>query len=122
MDSRNQFQAIESAWLCSLEGRYDNTIPTRFLAPIDCYKIPAQVVAEEQTTVLFLIEKIYGRFALGDGKHSTTVAEGRKELDQHGVLSSLTGGQWPGWCDLYCDGRSVPYCRSHTVPYQNLKF
>ncbi len=30
------------ARLCSLAGRYDNPIPTRFLAPIDCYKIPAQ--------------------------------------------------------------------------------
>ncbi len=27
---------------CSLAGRYDNPIPTRFLAPIDCLKIPAQ--------------------------------------------------------------------------------
>ncbi len=30
------------ARLCSLAGRYDNPIPTRFLAPIDCYKIPAR--------------------------------------------------------------------------------
>ncbi len=28
--------------LCSLVGRYDNPIPTRFLAPINCLKIPAQ--------------------------------------------------------------------------------
>ncbi len=27
--------------LCSLAGRYYNPIPTRFLAPIDCLKIPA---------------------------------------------------------------------------------
>ncbi len=27
---------------CSLAGRYDNPIPTWFLAPIDCLKIPAQ--------------------------------------------------------------------------------
>jgi hypothetical protein len=27
----------------SLTGRYDNSIPTRFLAPIDCSKIPEQV-------------------------------------------------------------------------------
>jgi hypothetical protein len=31
----------ESASLCSLAGRYDNSIPTRFLAPIECLKIPA---------------------------------------------------------------------------------
>ncbi len=37
---RNQFlrQAV-----FSLGGRYDNPIPTRFLAPIDCLKIPAPV-------------------------------------------------------------------------------
>ena len=32
---------MNSASLCSLVGRYDNPIPTRFLAPIDCLKIPA---------------------------------------------------------------------------------
>ncbi len=32
-----------SASLCSLSGRYDNPIPTPFLAPIDCLKIPALV-------------------------------------------------------------------------------
>ncbi len=30
----------DSASLCSLAGRYDNPIPTRCLAPIDCLKIP----------------------------------------------------------------------------------
>ncbi len=29
------------ASLCSLAGRYDNPIPSRFLALIDCSKIPA---------------------------------------------------------------------------------
>jgi hypothetical protein len=32
---------MNSASLCSLAGRYDNPIFTRFLAPIDCLKIPA---------------------------------------------------------------------------------
>ncbi len=32
-----------SARLCSLAGRYDNPIPIRFLAPIDCLKIPALI-------------------------------------------------------------------------------
>jgi hypothetical protein len=41
-EPRNRFQGINSAILCSLEGRYDNPIPTRFLAPKDCLKIPAQ--------------------------------------------------------------------------------
>ncbi len=42
MESRSRFQGMNSASLCSLAGRYDNPIPTRFLAPIDCLKIPAQ--------------------------------------------------------------------------------
>ncbi len=32
---------MNSTSLCSLAGRYDNPIPTRFLAPIDCLKMPA---------------------------------------------------------------------------------
>jgi hypothetical protein len=44
MEPRNRFQGINSASLCSLAGRYDNPIPTRFLAPIECLKIPAQDV------------------------------------------------------------------------------
>jgi hypothetical protein len=38
----NRIQGINSIKLCSLAGRYDNLIPTRFLASIDCLKIPAQ--------------------------------------------------------------------------------
>jgi hypothetical protein len=43
MEPRNPFQGMNSASLCSLAGQYDNPIPTRILAPIDCLKIPAQV-------------------------------------------------------------------------------
>jgi hypothetical protein len=52
-EPRNRFQGIDSASLCSPAGRYDNPIPTRFLASIDCSKIPAQVAAchrEERKT------------------------------------------------------------------------
>jgi hypothetical protein len=42
MEPRNRFQGMNSASLCSLAGRYNNPIPTRFLASIDCLKIPAQ--------------------------------------------------------------------------------
>jgi hypothetical protein len=41
-EPKNRFQETNSAKLCSLAGRYDNPIPTRFLAPIDCLKIPTQ--------------------------------------------------------------------------------
>jgi hypothetical protein len=39
--AQDRFQGIDSASLCSLAGRYDNPIPSRFLVPIDCLKIPA---------------------------------------------------------------------------------
>ncbi len=48
-EPKNQFQGTNSAMLCSLAGRYNNPIPTRFLAPIDCLKIPAQVSSVEQS-------------------------------------------------------------------------
>jgi hypothetical protein len=47
MEPRNRFQGMNSASLCSLVGRYDNPIPPRFLAPIDCLKIPAQCVGRQ---------------------------------------------------------------------------
>jgi hypothetical protein len=39
-----QNPGINSVSLCSLAGRYDNNIPTRFLAPIKCLKISALTV------------------------------------------------------------------------------
>ncbi len=42
----NSKEWINSASLCSLAGRYDNPIPPRFLAPIDCLKIPALCITE----------------------------------------------------------------------------
>jgi hypothetical protein len=41
MKPRNRVQGMNSASLCSLAGRYNNPIPSWFLAPIDCLKIPA---------------------------------------------------------------------------------
>ncbi len=43
MEPRNRFQGMNFARLCSLAGRYDNPIPTRFLAPINFFTIPAQI-------------------------------------------------------------------------------
>jgi hypothetical protein len=40
-EPKNRFQDTNSARLCSLVERNDNPIPTRFLAPLDCLKIPA---------------------------------------------------------------------------------
>ncbi len=41
-EHRNRFQGTNSASQCSLVGQYNNTIPTRFLVPTDCLKIPAR--------------------------------------------------------------------------------
>ncbi len=41
-EPKNRSQGINFVSLCSLVGQYDNPIPTRFIAPIDCLKIPAQ--------------------------------------------------------------------------------
>jgi hypothetical protein len=40
-EPKNRFQGTNTARLCSLARRYDNPIPSRFLAPIDCLKTPA---------------------------------------------------------------------------------
>ena len=50
MEPRKRFQGMNSASLCSLADRYDNPIPTRFLAPIGCLKIPAQLTVTIQIT------------------------------------------------------------------------
>ncbi len=41
-EPKKRFPGTNSARLCSLAGGYDNFFSTRFLAPIDCLKIPAQ--------------------------------------------------------------------------------
>ncbi len=33
---------LKNVKIPSLAGRFDNPVPTRFLAPIDCYTIPAK--------------------------------------------------------------------------------
>jgi hypothetical protein len=52
MGPRNGFQGMNSASLWSLAGRYDNPIPTRCLAPIDCLKIPALTARYENRVVV----------------------------------------------------------------------
>ena len=41
MEPRNRFLGMNSASIRSLAGRYDSPIPTHFIAPINCFKIPA---------------------------------------------------------------------------------
>ncbi len=53
---KNRFQGVNSARLCSLAGRYDNPIPTRFLAPIDCLKIAALGCNSGENSLEFIIE------------------------------------------------------------------
>jgi hypothetical protein len=42
-------KGTNSAWLA---GRYYNAIPTRFLAPIDCLKIPAQETGQQRNILI----------------------------------------------------------------------
>jgi hypothetical protein len=41
-------------------------------------------------------------------------------LSLHGVLPSLAGGERPGMCDLYCDGRSLLLFLAGPLPWQEL--
>jgi hypothetical protein len=67
MEPRNRFQRMNSASLCSLVGGYDNPIPTRFLAPIDCLKIPA----------------LEGNFKLGGGGDCWMICRMFRRENQH---------------------------------------
>jgi hypothetical protein len=51
-EPKNRFYGTKSAWLFSLAGPYDNPIPTRFLGPIDCLKIPALLIVPEKSIPL----------------------------------------------------------------------
>ncbi len=56
-EPRNRSKGIDSATLCSLVGRYDNPIPTRFLVPNNCSKVPAQYYEILSRSWVFLIVK-----------------------------------------------------------------
>jgi hypothetical protein len=58
----NRFQGIDSVSLWSLAGRYDNPIPARFLAPIDCSKIPAQLGDRKLAHVPMFDDNVYNIF------------------------------------------------------------
>jgi hypothetical protein len=38
----------------------------------------------------------------------TTETKDRREPVQHGFLPDIVGEEWSGWCDLSCDGGSIP--------------
>jgi hypothetical protein len=67
MEPRNRFQGINSGSLCSLAGRYDNPIPTRFLSPKDCLKIPAQ------HSRMYRAGTVSGRFKQLNFSHSSSL-------------------------------------------------
>ncbi len=53
-EPRNRFHGINSASLCSLGGRYDNPIPTRFLVPVNCSKSTDQLNQSDQTYPIYM--------------------------------------------------------------------
>jgi hypothetical protein len=68
-EPKNRFQGINSASLCILAGRYDNPIPTRLLAPIDCLKIPARITGSYISLVLLRKEWIGWRNSSRGGRY-----------------------------------------------------
>jgi hypothetical protein len=58
-EPKNLFQGTDSARLCSLAGRYDHPIASRFLAPIDCLKIQAQIISRCMLCLLPSKRKYY---------------------------------------------------------------
>jgi hypothetical protein len=52
----NRFQGLNAASLCSQAGRCDNPIPTRFLAPIDCLKIPELYSMDQISLVIWSMQ------------------------------------------------------------------
>jgi hypothetical protein len=52
-------KSIPSTSLCSLAARSYNPIPTRFLARIDCYKIPALVSQSSLVRGKHGLEKLF---------------------------------------------------------------
>ncbi len=59
-------------------GRYGNPIPTRFLAPIDCLKIPAQDGGEGRPSSSDKGERVYFYQAVRNKKRN--IEEGERQL------------------------------------------
>ncbi len=72
---RNIFHGIDSASLCSLAGRYDNPVPSRFLGPIDWSKMPAQCTVHNNLMV-DLVKQLF----LKMGSTNTNVLIATKNL------------------------------------------
>jgi hypothetical protein len=60
-----------------MAGQYSNPIPTRFLAPIDCSKIPALIIVQQERipalswTTSSLLKHSKHTTATGSGQYST---------------------------------------------------
>jgi hypothetical protein len=80
MDPRNRFQGIDSASLCSPAGRYDNPIPTWFLAPIECLKIRAQVRMRKERNCTYTERQAGRKEDIGTRKCRVTVSGPRERL------------------------------------------
>jgi hypothetical protein len=94
---------MNSASLCGLAGRYDNPISHRFLAPIDCLKIPALIYC-----IICLVESpsIYrGRAKIG-GMYLPCQLERTYTTTLFVTVDRVKGGgrapptPSPGWIDF----------------------
>jgi hypothetical protein len=58
MEARNRFQGIDSASLCSLAGRYENPIPTRYVQIVhSLYKNSSSELDPVTTVSLSILQK-----------------------------------------------------------------
>ncbi len=82
-----------STILCSLAGRYGNLIPPRFLAPIDCSKIPLHESGLAHRTWLTILDGRV-RLFLPEGIHfaSASCRGWRGQLWNHIILHRLLVG------------------------------
>ncbi len=99
--------------LCRPAGRYDNPIPTRFRAPCECLKFPAQASILQNRFLVRIVELII-RMGEGDPRTKSIQAALKLTFMGHGRL------------DFILDSYSIPGIdfSSHspsknTVPYQH---
>ncbi len=78
--SRNRFQGINSASLCSLAWRYDNPISTRFLAPHRLFKNSSTVMNFWKGRDMFLCLYLVTAHAVGRWYPTLVCAHAEKRI------------------------------------------
>ncbi len=90
---------------CVLAGRYNNPIPTRFLAPIDCLKIPALIREDTSSNPLCVVRLVVlteGWKTLGEGIVRSFELVGETRIVRSTVINWKPGKFYFKycWCSL----------------------